>query len=98
MQQVHGGPYDFTRYTRSGHRKLFHRFAEIKSGASAGSATALAWSYQYFLLAVFGYGSKLRWAVKFFARLTGGWITDCDYITVNNGGNTDGVAGVVFVG
>ena len=26
MQQVHGGRYDFTRFTRLGHRRLFRRF------------------------------------------------------------------------
>ena len=34
MQQVHGGKYDFTRFTYLGHRRLFARFQEIESGIS----------------------------------------------------------------
>src|SRR5947207_1064219 len=44
MQQVHAGPYDFTRFTDSGHRWLFRRFAEIDRGVVAGPGTALSWS------------------------------------------------------
>ena len=50
MQQVHMGPYDFTRFTHSGHRRLFRRFEEVESGAVCGPGMALAWAYQYFLL------------------------------------------------
>src|SRR5258708_25114 len=50
MQQVHGGRYDFTRFTHLGHRRLFRKFEEIESGAICGPATALIWSYRYFLL------------------------------------------------
>lgn len=35
MQQVHEGAYDFTRYTLSGHRRLFNTFHEIESGMVA---------------------------------------------------------------
>jgi ubiquinone/menaquinone biosynthesis C-methylase UbiE len=36
LQQVHAGPYDFTRYTSSGHRYLFRAFEEIAAGPVAG--------------------------------------------------------------
>lgn len=98
MQQVHGGPYDFTRYTRSGHRKLFEKFEEIESGATAGSGTSLAWSYQYFLLALFGYTRTLRLVTKFFARLTGFWIKYLDYLTRINKYDSDGASGFYFLG
>lgn len=98
MQQVHGGPYDFTRYTRSGHRKLFQHFIEIKSGATAGSGTALAWSYQYFLLALFGYTQRLRFLIKFFARITGFWLKYFDYLTQHNIRDDDGASGFYFIG
>lgn len=39
---VHLGPYDFTRFSYSGHRRLFNRFHEIDSGMSAGPGVALA--------------------------------------------------------
>lgn len=98
MQQVHGGPYDFTRYTRSGHRKLFQEFEEIKSGVTAGSGTALAWSYEYFLQSLFGYNTQLRLIVKFFARITGFWIKFFDYLTRLNSYDNDGASGFYFLG
>ena len=98
MQQVHGGPYDFTRYTRSGHRKLFQQFEEIKSGSTAGSATALAWSYQYFLLALFGHTRALRLMVKMFARITGFWLKYFDNLTGLNTYDFDGASGFFFLG
>lgn len=98
MQQVHGGPYDFTRYTRSGHRTLFKSFIEIKSGATAGSATALAWSYEYFLLAMFGHTNTLRLIVKLFSRFTGFWIKYFDYLTRLNKRDADGASGFYFIG
>ena len=36
MQQVHMAPYDFTRFTYLGHRRLFRRFKEIDSGIACG--------------------------------------------------------------
>jgi SAM-dependent methyltransferase len=50
MQQVHEGPYDFTRFTESGHRWLFRRFERIASGAMRGPFTALLWSIRYALI------------------------------------------------
>lgn len=52
MQQVHEGPYDFTRFTDSGHRYLFRQFELIDSGAVAGAGTALWWSLQRFVRAL----------------------------------------------
>lgn len=53
MQQVHEGAYDFTRFTESGHRYLFRRFALLRSGASAGPGAQLLWSLDYFARSVF---------------------------------------------
>ena len=49
MQQVHAGPYDFTRFTHVGHRRLFRKFEELDSGATCGPGMALAWSFTSFL-------------------------------------------------
>jgi len=48
LQPVHEGPYDFTRFSESGHRYLFRRFAVRKSGASAGLGTQLLVSIMIF--------------------------------------------------
>jgi SAM-dependent methyltransferase len=44
MQQVHEGPFDFTRFTESGQRWLFRRFERIDSGVVAGPGNQLVWS------------------------------------------------------
>ena len=52
MQQVHEAAYDFTRFTRSGHRWLFRRFTEIEAGSVNGAGTALLWSIRYYVRAL----------------------------------------------
>ena len=52
MQQVHEGPYDFTRYTESGHRWLFRDFEVIEAGALTGPGTQLAWTVDYLVRAL----------------------------------------------
>ena len=52
MQQVHEGPYDFCRFTDSGHRYLFRGFERIDSGLIAGAGTALMWSIRYYARAL----------------------------------------------
>jgi len=53
MQQVHEGPFDFTRFTESGHRFLFRHFAEVSSGTVGGPGTSLIWSLAYFFRGLF---------------------------------------------
>jgi SAM-dependent methyltransferase len=53
LQQVHEGPYDFTRFTESGHRYLFRRFEMVESGTTAGPGTQLLWSLDYFTRSLF---------------------------------------------
>jgi SAM-dependent methyltransferase len=52
LQQVHAGPYDFTRYTSSGHRYLFRDFEEVKAGPVAGPGTQLLWSVDHIVRAL----------------------------------------------
>lgn len=49
MQQVHGGGYDFTRFSAGGCRRLFRKFREESVGIVAGPGTALGWSVEYFI-------------------------------------------------
>jgi len=60
MQQVHEGPYDFTRFTESGHRWLFRRFEHIASGVTGGPGTAAIWSFRYLFAGLFR-SSKVGW-------------------------------------
>lgn len=97
MQQVHGGRYDFTRFTHLGHRRLFRRFEEIDSGAVGGPGMALAWSYQYFLLS-FATSRKLRVALRLFACLTSFFLKYFDYYLIDKPSSLDAASGYYFMG
>jgi len=97
MQQVHMGCYDFTRFTHLGHRRLFRQFDEIESGAANGPGTALAWSYQYFLLSFFE-SKILRKLTRAFARLTSFYLQYFDYLLLNKPGAFDAASGYYFMG
>lgn len=97
MQQVHMGEYDFTRFTRSGHRWIFRRFIEIDSGISTGPASVLIWSIEYFLLS---WTSSVAWRriAKAVARVLFGWLTVLDLILARKVAAFDGAGGFYFVG
>ncbi len=97
MQQVHGGRYDFTRFTHLGHRRLFRKFEEIDSGAVGGPGMALAWSYRYFLLS-FTSSSFLRRLIGAFVRLTSFYLTYFDYLLIDKAGTLDAASGYYFMG
>lgn len=97
MQQVHGGGYDFTRFTHLGHRRLFRRFKEIDSGAVCGPGMALAWSYQYFLLS-FTTSRILRRLIRIFAGLTSFYLKYFDYYLIDKPSALDAASGYYFMG
>ena len=68
LQSVHEGPYDFTRFTDSGHRALFKRFTVIDSGLLRGSGTTFSWSFADLVRAL----TRSR-ALAFAARLATFW-------------------------
>jgi len=76
LQQVHEGPYDFTRFTHSGHRWLFRRFEELRSGVCGGAGTQLLWTIDYFFRALF----RSR-AVGKAMKLCFFWLAYCDRIS-----------------
>jgi uncharacterized protein YbaR (Trm112 family)/SAM-dependent methyltransferase len=97
IQQVHGGKYDFTRFTYLGHRRLFRRFEEICSGAVCGPGMALAWSYQHFLLSFVN--SKIaRIAIYAFASFTSWWLKYFDYYLIDKPAAMDAASGYYFLG
>jgi SAM-dependent methyltransferase len=97
IQQVHMGRYDFTRFTHSGHRRLFRRFTEVASGAICGPGMALAWSYQYFLLS-FAESRAVRAMLSAFARMTSFFLKYTDYYLIHKASSIDGASGVYFIG
>ena len=92
LQPVHERAYDFTRYTRSGHRWLFRRFAEIGSGTIGGPAESLLWSIRYLARALFR-SEKIgsAFAVAFF------WVRYLDHV-VGETWRSDAATGVYFLG
>jgi ubiquinone/menaquinone biosynthesis C-methylase UbiE len=70
LQQVHAGPYDFTRFTSSGHRYLFRAFEEIAAGPVAGPGTQLLWSIDHAVRALLrsNLAGKLARALFFWLR------------------------------
>lgn len=97
MQQVHGGKFDFTRFTYLGHRRLFAQFLEIDSGAVCGTGMALAWAYQYFLMSLIK-SSTFQIIARLFARLTAFWLKYFDYLTIDNPCTLEGASGYYFFG
>jgi SAM-dependent methyltransferase len=92
MQQVHEGPYDFLRFSESGHRYLFRHFSLLKSGYLLGVGTSLLWSLSYFIGALF----RSRLVAKVF-RFFFFWLSYFDKI-IPDSYNVDGACGVFFIG
>ncbi|MDM9385237.1 methyltransferase domain-containing protein [Chlorogloeopsis sp. ULAP01] len=97
MQQVHGGCYDFTRFTFLGHRRLFRKFEEIESGAVAGPGMALAWSYSYLLLS-FTTSKFWRKLIGLFVRITAFPLKYLDYLLIDCPGTLDAASAYYFIG
>lgn len=92
MQQVHLGPWDFTRFTDSGHRYLFRRFEHIDSGAVTGAGTALLWSINYYVRAL---TRSMR--LGQLAKLCFFWLRYTDAL-LDPGYSLDAASGVFFLG
>ncbi|MCA9161508.1 MAG: methyltransferase domain-containing protein [Planctomycetales bacterium] len=97
MQQVHAGAYDFTRFTRLGHRRLFRRFEEVESGITVGPGSALAWSLRYFLLS-FCRTQRARRVVGAFARLAFFWLKYWDRLLARRPAACDAASAFYFLG
>ena len=97
MQQVHGYPYDFARYTYLGHRRLLRKFEEVDSGAVAGPGTALTWAWEYFLQS-FSDRIMLKAVLRRLARFTGFWFKYFDYFLLAKKGSLDGASANYFLG
>ena len=92
LQPVHERAYDFTRFTRSGHRWLFRRFTEVASGTIGGPAESLLWSIRYLARALFrSEKAGSAFAVAFF------WVRWLDRL-VGETWRADAATGVFFLG
>lgn len=92
LQHVHEGPYDFTRFTDSGHRYLFKNFDLIESGTIAGAGTQLMWSLDNFFRGLTR-SKRIGKAIK----LCCFWLAYLDRL-IPEAYNIDSASGVFFLG
>lgn len=97
MQQVHAGPYDFTRFSHVGHRRLFRHFSELDSGPVVGPAVALASAWCHFLVAMSD-DPLIRKFLLAFGQCTSFWIKWIDYYLMTKKGSFDAGFGYYFLG
>lgn len=97
MQQVHMGEYDFTRYTRSGHRWLFRCFEEVASGIATGPASVFIWTVEYFVMSWLS-SVPARRVAKGLTRLLLGWLTVFDRPLACRAAAHDAAGGFFFIG
>jgi len=97
LYRRHGGPFDFTRFTFLGHRRLFRRFREEAAGAAVGPGVALALGYTGFLLAL-SRRRAIRAFLRVFGRLTSFWLKYVDRALLRNDACLDAAAGFYFLG
>lgn len=97
MQQVHGGKYDFHRFTHLGHRRLFRQFREEKSGLIAGAGSMMAWSLLYFITS-FSPNKKVDKALSYIGSFASFWLKYFDYLLNQNKSSYDAACGLFFLG
>jgi len=92
MQQVHEGPFDFARFSESGHRWLFRGFSRIDSGAVTGPGVGLIWSIDALVRGLFRSGKAGN-----IAKLAVFWLKYLDR-AIPEPYRIDGACGVYFLG
>ena len=94
---VHMGPHDFSRFSRSGHRRLFRYFTELDSGMSAGPAVGLVLSIRGFFCGLSNsrlMSGFVTYILPFFIF----WIKYLDRLMLNKPSAADFAAAFYFVG
>jgi SAM-dependent methyltransferase/uncharacterized protein YbaR (Trm112 family) len=97
MQQVHAGPYDFTRFSLLGHRRLFRHFEQENAGTVCGPGTALVWAIFYFLRS-FSPSPKWHRVSQMISCCTLFWLKYFDYWLATRPVANDAASGVFFMG
>jgi SAM-dependent methyltransferase len=97
MVQVHGGPFDYMRFSLQAHRWMFRDFEELEAGVSSGPGVALSYAIQYFFLS-FVSGKWSRYTVKTLTRLFFFWIKYFDLFLAKRPAARDAAHGLYFMG
>jgi SAM-dependent methyltransferase len=98
MQQVHMGAYDFTRFTMTGHRRLFRRFDQIDAGVVCGPATTLVWSLRYLVRSIPRHSHLARAILDGLVCLFFFWLKYLDDFLIDRPAASDGASGIYFLG
>jgi SAM-dependent methyltransferase len=97
MQPVHMGAYDFTRFTFLGHRRLFRRFDELRSGMAAGPASSATQTLRYAIVSMSDRSTTKKWL-----RLLGLLVTYpfrfLDKFMKSHNSSYDSASGFYFLG
>ncbi len=97
LQPNHGGAFDLTRFTWTGHRRFWRRFTQLEAGVCCGPGMAMANMVQQFARA---------WLPFRAWRILSDWLTDWlfwwlkyldDWLT-KNPASLDGASGLFFLG
>jgi SAM-dependent methyltransferase len=97
IQPMHGKPYDFTRFTYIGHRRLFRSFSEIEAGIVCGPGMALANIYQQFFLS-FTKKRLMRAIIRLLTSYTSFFLKYFDTILSKKNVTIDSASGYYFLG
>jgi len=92
LQHVHEGPWDFSRFTESGHRWLFRGFERIDSGVVAGPAEVWLWATE-----MLARGLTRSHVAGVIARLAWSWVRVLDRL-IPRAFAVDGASCVFFFG
>ena len=98
LQGVCMGPYDFTRFTHVGHRRLFRYFDEVSSGVQCGPGMMLAWAIVWFLMALGGRSRVVRLGLRATTPYLVFWLKYLDRWLVDKPGAYDAASAVFFLG
>ena len=98
MQQVHEGAHDFTRYTLTGHRRLYRRFDCLRIGITGGPGMALAWSIKYLAATLGGNSAARRRLLSGLANYLVFWLKYLDRPMRELPAAADAASGTFFLG
>jgi SAM-dependent methyltransferase len=98
MQQVHEGAYDFTRWTLTGHRRLFRFFDELDAGVTAGPLIAVVWALRYLGYCIVGRSPAGRAAVAALGWAGAFLAAPVDRLLLRSAAAADGASGTYFLG
>lgn len=97
LQPVHGGRYDFTRFSHAGVRWVLNGFEELRSGAVCGPGSAASYSLSY-LLKSFGRSHVSRAVLYRLGLVLTFWLKYLDLLLVGNVAALDAASSIYFLG